>query len=141
MNAPSQASLPVVDQLFLDRLGEEAGGEESLRKMFVADFIDSLPGLFDRLRSALTTGDLAGSLAAIARLKLTSQAVGADRLGGLLLDLEAELHVEAREADAVVLPRLAAAFLRPIQQCSVQTTQRLQGPYLSPCSHGLSTAL
>ncbi|MEQ7740049.1 hypothetical protein, partial [Escherichia coli] len=79
MKALGQASLPVVDQLFLDRLGEESCGEESLRKMFVADFIDSLPGLFDGLRSALTTGDLTGSLAAIAGLKLTSQAVGAER--------------------------------------------------------------
>lgn len=141
MNALDHPALPVVDQLFLERLGEESGGEESLRKMFVTDFIDSLPGFLDGLRSALTTGDLPGTLAAIADFKLTSQAVGADRLGGLLLDLEAELHVEAREADAVVLPRLAAAFMRPIKQCSLQTTQRLQGPYLSPCSNGLSTAL
>jgi hypothetical protein len=132
VNALDHAALPVVDQPFLDRLGEESGGMGSLRRMFVADFIDSLPALLDRLRSGLTTGDLAGSLAAIASLRLTSQTVGAARLGGLLLDLESELHTEAREADAVVLPRLAATFLRPIQQCSLQTTQRLQGPYLRP---------
>lgn len=132
MNALDHAALPVVDQLFLERLGEESGGEESLRELFVTDFIDNLPGFLDGLRSALTTGDLAGSLVAIAGFKLTCQAVGAQRLGGLLLDLESELHVEARESDAVVLPRLAAIFLRPIRQCSLQTTQRLQGPYRSP---------
>lgn len=132
MNALDHAALPVVDQPFLDRLGAESGGEESLRRMFVADFIGTLPDRLDRLRSALTTGDLAGSLDAISGLKLTSQAVGAARLGGMLLDLESELHREIRGADAVVLPRLAAAYLRPIQQCSLQTTQRLQGPFLRP---------
>jgi histidine phosphotransfer protein HptB len=79
------------------------------------------------LRLALTTGDLEGSMDAVLSLKTSSQMVGAERLAGLALDLENEIRAEARHADmTVALPRLAATFLRPITQCSRQTTHRLQ---------------
>jgi hypothetical protein len=41
-------------------------------------------------------------------------------------ELEGEFRIETRVADAGGVPRLAALFLRPIQLCGLQTTQRLE---------------
>jgi hypothetical protein len=49
--------------------------------------------------------------------------------------LEGEIRTEAYDADiAVILPRLAASFLHPINRCSRQTMHRLQ----AQCSPGAS---
>ena len=127
MSTPDDAPKPLVDQSVLDRLREELDEQEGYSRVFVGNFIHFLPTRLDRLRLALTTGDLEGSMDAVLSLKTSSQMVGAERLAGLAMDLEAEIRAEARHADmAVALPRLAAAFLRPITLCSRQTTHRLQ---------------
>lgn len=127
MGSADDVSGPLVDQAVLDRLREELEDDEGYFRMFVADFIQCLPQRISRLRLALTTGDLDGSMDAVLSLKTSSQMVGAERLAGLAIELESEIRTKARESDvAVVLPRLAATFLRPISQCSRQTTHRLQ---------------
>lgn len=133
MSPSDDARLPLVDQSVLDRLREELEEEEGYCTVFVGNFIDCLPLRIGKLRLALTTGDLEGSVDAVLSLKTSSQMVGAERLAGLALDLEGEIRTEARTADvAVVLPHLAATFLRPINQCSRQTMHRLQ----AQCSPG-----
>ena len=133
MSAADDAPRPLVDQSVLDRLREELEEDEGYCKVFVGNFIEYLPHRIGRLRLALTTGDLEGSVDAVLSLKTSSQMVGAERLAGLAMDLEGELRNEARHSDvAVVLPQLAAAFLRPINLCSRQTMHRLQ----SQCSPG-----
>ncbi|OAE03473.1 Hpt domain-containing protein [Arthrobacter sp. OY3WO11] len=133
MSAADDAPRPLVDQSVLDRLREELEEDEGYCRVFVGNFIEYLPHRIGRLRLALTTGDLEGSVDAVLSLKTSSQMVGAERLAGLAMDLEGELRGEARHSDvAVVLPQLAAAFLRPISQCSRQTMHRLQ----SQCSPG-----
>ncbi|MGO4236417.1 Hpt domain-containing protein [Pseudarthrobacter sp. YAF2] len=127
MSTPDDAPRPLVDPSVLDRLREELEEEEGYSRVFVANFIDYLPERLDKLRLALTTGDLEGSMDAVLSLKTASQMVGAERLAGMAQDLEAEIRAEARHADmSVALPRLAATFLRPITQCSRQTIHRLQ---------------
>ncbi|MFP5313123.1 MAG: Hpt domain-containing protein [Actinomycetes bacterium] len=127
MSTPNDAPKPLVDQSVLDRLRDELEEEDGYGRVFVGNFIGFLPERLGRLRLALTTGDLEGSMDAVLSLKTSSQMVGAERLAGLALDLETEIRAEARHADlAVALPRLAAEFLRPITQCSRQTTHRLQ---------------
>lgn len=133
MSAADDAPRPLVDQSVLDRLREELEEDEGYCKVFVGNFIEYLPHRIGRLRLALTTGDLEGSVDAVLSLKTSSQMVGAERLAGLAMDLEGELRSEAGHSDvAVVLPQLAAAFLRPITLCSRQTMHRLQ----SQCSPG-----
>ena len=127
MSSSEDAPRPLVDQAVLDRLREELEEEEGYCKVFVGNFIDCLPNRIGRLRLALTTGDLDGSVDAVLSLKTSSQMVGAERLAGLAMDLEGEIRTEARQADVtVVLPLLAATFLRPISLCSRQTLHRLQ---------------
>jgi HPt (histidine-containing phosphotransfer) domain-containing protein len=127
MSAADDAPRPLVDQSVLDRLREELEDDEGYCSVFVGNFIESLPQRIGRLRLALTTGDLEGSVDAILSLKTSSQMVGAERLAALATDLEGEIRAEAPAADAaVVLPRLAATFLRPINHCSRQTTYRLE---------------
>ncbi|BCW53477.1 MULTISPECIES: Hpt domain-containing protein [unclassified Arthrobacter] len=127
MSTSDDAPRPLVDQSVLDRLREELEEEEGYSRVFVGNFIEYLPQRLARLRLALTTGDLDGSMDAVLSLKTSSQMVGAERLAGLALELENEIRAEARHADmTVALPRLAAAYLRPITQCSRQTTHRLQ---------------
>ena len=135
MSASNDGPRPLVDQSVLDRLREELEEDEGYCRVFVDNFIECLPQRIDRLRLALTTGDLEGSVDAALSLKTSSQMVGAERLAGLALDLEGAIRTEARTSDAaVVLPRLAATFLRPINLCGGLTTHRLQ----AQCSLGAS---
>ena len=127
MMQPDDAGRPLVDQSVLDRLREELDDDEGYCTVFVGNFIQLLPLRIGRLRLALTTGDLDGAVDAVLSLKTSSQMVGAERLAGLAMDLENEMRDEAaRREAAVALPRLAAAFLKPINQCSRQTLHRLQ---------------
>lgn len=135
MTLSGDAGRPLVDRSVLDRLRAELEEDEGYCKIFVGNFIDYLPHRIGRLQQALTTGDLDGSVDAVLSLKTSSQMVGAERLAGLAMALEGEIRREACKADvAVVLPRLAASFLRPISHCSRQTMHRLQ----SQCSLGAS---
>ncbi len=135
MSASDDAPRPLVDQSVLDRLREELAEDEGYCRVFVDNFIECLPERIDRLRLALTTGDLEGSADAVLSLKTSSQMVGAERLAGLAMDLEGAIRTDAGTSDAaVVLPRLAATFLRPINLCSDLTTHRLQ----AQCSLGAS---
>ena len=127
MMQPDDAGRPLVDQSVLDRLREELDDDEGYCTVFVGNFIQLLPLRIGRLRLALTTGDLDGAVDAVLSLKTSSQMVGAERLAGLAMDLENEMRDEAaRREAAVALPRLAATFLKPINQCSRQTLHRLQ---------------
>lgn len=126
---------PLVDQSVLNRLREELEEDEGYCRVFVGNFIDYLPDRIGRLWRALTTGDLDGSVDAVLSLKTSSQMVGAERLASLAMALEGEIRTEAYDADiAVILPRLAASFLHPINRCSRQTMHRLQ----AQCSPGAS---
>lgn len=127
MMQPDDAGRPLVDQSVLDRLREELDDDEGYCTVFVGNFIQLLPQRIGRLRLALTTGDLDGAVDAVLSLKTSSQMVGAERLAGLAMDLESEMRDDAARREAeVALPRLAAAFLKPINQCSRQTLHRLQ---------------
>ena len=135
MTQPDDSSRPLVDQSVLDRLRAELDDDEGYCTVFVANFIEYLPHRIARLRLALTTGDLDGAIDAVLSLKTSSQMVGAERLAGLAMDLEAAIRDESRQADAAVsLPHLAAAFLKPIDQCSRQTLHRLQAQRSSGAS-------
>jgi HPt (histidine-containing phosphotransfer) domain-containing protein len=108
-------------------LREELDEDEGYCTVFVGNFIDYLPRRIGRLRLALTTGDLEGAVDAVLSLKTSSQMVGAERLAGLALELESAIRSDSSHYDvAVALPRLAAAYLKPINQCSKQTLHRLQ---------------
>jgi HPt (histidine-containing phosphotransfer) domain-containing protein len=127
MTQSDDAGRPLVDQSVLDRLREELDEDEGYCTVFVENFIDYLPRRIGRLRLALTTGDLDGAVDAVLSLKTSSQMVGAERLAGLALDLESAIRGDSSQTDvAVALPRLAAVYLKPINQCSKQTLHRLQ---------------
>jgi HPt (histidine-containing phosphotransfer) domain-containing protein len=127
MGPSEDAGRPLVDQSVLDRLRVELDEDEGYCTVFVGNFIDYLPFRIGKLRLALTTGDLDGAVDAVLSLKTSSQMVGAERLAGLALDLERCIREESPRAEpSVALPRLAASYLRPINQCSRQTLHRLQ---------------
>jgi histidine phosphotransfer protein HptB len=136
MTPSDDADRPLVDQSVLDRLRAELEEDEGYCSVFVGNFIDYLPHRIGHLKLALTTGDLDGSVDAVLSLKTSSQMVGAERLAGLAGALEGAIRTEGLDADAavVVLPKLAASFLRPISRCSRQTMNRLQ----AQCSPGAS---
>jgi HPt (histidine-containing phosphotransfer) domain-containing protein len=118
---------PLLDPSVLERLREELDDDEGVWKVFVQNFIAQLPERNEKLRQALTTGDVTGSMDAVLSLKTSCQMVGAERLAALAMDLEQALRHDIRTTDpAVALPHLAAAHLRRIKQCSRQTTYLLQ---------------
>ncbi|MFJ5959072.1 Hpt domain-containing protein [Pseudarthrobacter oxydans] len=123
---PAADSPPLVDRSVLDRLGRELDDDgEGYTRIFVANFIACLPGRIERLRLALTTGDLEAAVDAVLSLKTSSQMVGAERLAALAMDLETEVRGEASRADMITLPNLAASFLRPIDRCGSHTVHIL----------------
>ncbi|PTT62136.1 Hpt domain-containing protein [Arthrobacter sp. HMWF013] len=123
---------PLLDPTVLSRLRDELDDDEGVWKVFVQNFIEALPQRTEKLRMALTTGDLTGALDAVLSLKTSSQMVGAERLAGLAFDLELAIRDETRDNEPVtVLPRLATEHLRPIIKCSRQTTYLLL-EYLQP---------
>lgn len=116
----------LVDRSVLDRLGKELDDDgEGYTRIFVANFITCLPGRIERLRLALTTGDLEAAVDAVLSLKTSSQMVGAERLAGLAMDLETEVRGRASRSDIMALPKLAAEFLSPIASCGSQTVHIL----------------
>ena len=120
------ASLPLLDQAVLRKLREELDDDDGLWRVFVQNFIELLPERSERLRLALTTADLPGAVTAVLSLKTSSQMVGAEQLAGLAFDLEQSLRIDGLTEPDRVLPRLAAAHLRRVIQCSRQTTYLLQ---------------
>jgi HPt (histidine-containing phosphotransfer) domain-containing protein len=117
----------LLDSSVLLRLREELDGDEGVWKVFIQNFVAHLPSRTEKLRLALTTGDSAGAMVAVLSLKTSSQMVGAQRLSGLMLELEYLLRVECSDRDpAVALPRLAAGRLVPIKQCAQQTRYFLE---------------
>jgi HPt (histidine-containing phosphotransfer) domain-containing protein len=120
-------SLPLLDQAALDRLRDELDDDEGVWSVFVRNFIAQLPQRTERLRLALTTGDLAGTLDAVLSLKTSSQMVGAERLAEFAMRLERSVRNETSQAEpGEVLPRLAAAHLKTIMKCSRQTSDLLE---------------
>ena len=120
-------AVPLLDPAVLERLRTELDDDDGVWKVFVQNFIEHLPHRTEKLRLALTTGDLTGAMDAVLSLKTSSQMVGAERLAGLAMDLERSLRRESVDAEpARVLPRLAADRLRQIVRCARQTTYLLQ---------------
>lgn len=118
---------PLVDHAVLDRLHTDLDGCDSAWRLFVQNFINALPQRLERLRVALTTGDLPGSVDAVRSLKTASQMVGAERLADLALLLELDQRHRTRNADPqVVLPRLAVDHLRRIKERAAQTSYALE---------------
>jgi hypothetical protein len=123
---PAEASPPLLDRSVLDRLGKELDDDGGgYTRIFVANFIICLPGRIDRLRLALTTGDLEAAVDAVLSLKTSSQMVGAERLAVLAMALETEVRCGASRSDMMTMPNLAASFLRPIDRCGSQTVHIL----------------
>jgi HPt (histidine-containing phosphotransfer) domain-containing protein len=107
----------------LDKLRADLDEYEEVWKVFIQNFINALPGRIERLRSAMTTGDLSGAMDAVLSLKSASQMVGADRLAVLAAELELAQRDRTRDADAsIVLPRLAVEHLPRIKQRAGQTS-------------------
>ncbi|MFJ6159178.1 Hpt domain-containing protein [Pseudarthrobacter sp. NPDC092184] len=122
----ADAAWPLVDRSVLDRLGRELDDDgEGYTKIFVANFIACLPGRIERLRLALTTGDLEAAVDAVLSLKTSSQMVGAERLAALATDLETEVRGGASRSDTMTMPKLAGTFLGPIDRCGSQTVHIL----------------
>ncbi|MBT2533068.1 Hpt domain-containing protein [Arthrobacter sp. ISL-48] len=135
MTQPDDSGRPLVDQSVLDRLLEELDQDEGYFTVFVGKFIELLPARIGKLRLALTTGDLDGTVDAVLSLKTSSQMVGAERLAGLAMDLEGAIRNESQLGDPTVgLPRLAAMYLKPIDHCSKQTLHRLEAQRSSGAS-------
>ncbi|ACL40826.1 conserved hypothetical protein [Pseudarthrobacter chlorophenolicus A6] len=126
MRIPANPKPPVVDKAFLLELELDREQGNGCRQVFVDDFIAGLPRRVDRLRLALSTADTAGALAAARALKVSSQMVGAERLAGLMLDLEEELRGPAYEAETIRLPKLAVVFYTPVNRCAMRTADHLQ---------------
>jgi HPt (histidine-containing phosphotransfer) domain-containing protein len=118
-------ALSLLDYAALDRLRGELNDDQGLCKVFVENFIAYLPTRSERLRRALTTGDVTAALDAVLGLKTSSQMVGAERLGELAFELERSIRLEAKADPARVLPRLAVTHLGPIVRCGRQTTYPL----------------
>jgi HPt (histidine-containing phosphotransfer) domain-containing protein len=116
---------PLLDSTVLDRLRAELEVDDGVWTAFVHNFLALLPRRTERLRTALTTGDLPGALDAVLSLKTSSQMVGAERLGELAFDLERSIRLDARAEPDRVLPRLAADHLRTIKKCEQQTADLL----------------
>jgi HPt (histidine-containing phosphotransfer) domain-containing protein len=117
----------LLDPVVLAKLRAELDDDEGVWKVFVQNFIAYLPERIERLRQTLTTGDRKGALDAVLSLKTSGQMVGAERLAWLAMNLEQAIRNDTRDSDpGVALPRLAAAHLRRITQCSRQTTYLLQ---------------
>jgi HPt (histidine-containing phosphotransfer) domain-containing protein len=120
-------AVPLLDQAALDRLRDELDEDEGVWRVFVRNFIAQLPRRTEKLRLALTTGDLAGTLDAVLSLKTSSQMVGAERLAQFAIGLERSVRTETSQAGpGDVLPRLAAVHLKTIIKCSRQTSDLLQ---------------
>jgi HPt (histidine-containing phosphotransfer) domain-containing protein len=120
-------ALPLLDPAALNRLRDEVDDDEGVWKVFVRNFMAQLPQRTEKLRLALTTGDLPGSLDAVLSLKTSSQMVGAERLAEFALSLERLVRAETQQsAPENVLPRLAAAHLKTIMKCGRQTSDLLQ---------------
>jgi HPt (histidine-containing phosphotransfer) domain-containing protein len=116
-----------LDESVLDRLRAELDDDEGIWKVFVQNFIALLPHRIERLRVALTTGDLVGALDAVLSLKTSSHMVGAKLLTATAVNLELSLRQECNQDDpALALPRVAATHLRRIKQCAGPTTYLLQ---------------
>lgn len=116
---------PFVDTSVIRRLEEELD-DGGYTQIFVSNFIKCLPGRIERLRLALTTGDLESAVDAVLSLKASCQMVGAEQLAGLATNLESALRSELARSNAMVaLPQQAAIFLRPLKDCSRQSIYRL----------------
>lgn len=72
MKTDEMAALPLLDLSVLERLRTKADDGEWIWKVFVRNFVTGLPHTIERLRLALTTGDLTGALSAALSLKSSS---------------------------------------------------------------------
>ncbi|MET1089263.1 MAG: Hpt domain-containing protein [Arthrobacter sp.] len=124
---------PLLNHAVLDKLRtdfedyEDYEDYEDVWRVFSRNFITALPLRIDRLRVALTTGDLPDAIDALLSLKSASQQVGAERLAALTLDLEMAVREGTRDRDpSGILPWLAAEHLPRIRQCAGQTSYILE---------------
>ncbi|TLM83672.1 Hpt domain-containing protein [Pseudarthrobacter sp. NamE2] len=119
-------TLPILDKAVLDRLRDELEDDEGIWRLFVQDFITQLPRRTERLRAALTGGDMAEAVDAVLSLRTSSQMVGAERLAAIALHVEEALRQATGADPADALPRLAATYQRRINQCGEQTRNLLK---------------
>jgi HPt (histidine-containing phosphotransfer) domain-containing protein len=113
--------VPVVNVVVLSKLRTEQEHGEGVWTLFVQAFLGNLPINVDRLRQALTTGDLLGAREAVRMLETSAQMVGAERLAGLTLQLEHLLRNPAPGNEVAVLTQSAAAQLSRIRRAALQT--------------------
>ena len=117
---------PLLDTSVLQRLRGEVDDEEGIWKVFVQNYINELPLRVERLRLALTTGDIEGAEDAVLSLQTSSEMIGAVRLAALTLEVQESIYHTEPENTGTVFPRLAAAQLRGIYRCAQQTMDHLQ---------------
>lgn len=92
----------------LEHLDAHIDDPEGYWKVFAENYLQLLPTRVERIRLALTSADLEGSLDAVLSLKTSSQMIGADRLAALALKLERAIRAGTPENNvAVLLPKLA----------------------------------
>lgn len=127
MTLPADGLPPVLHPSVLENLLLELDEDEGVWKVFIRDYINLLPSRIERLRMALTTGDLPGATDAVLSLKTSSQMVGAQRLASLAELLQLALPQPSGTSDpAIALPRLAAAHYQALKACSLLTVQVLK---------------
>jgi HPt (histidine-containing phosphotransfer) domain-containing protein len=130
-NAPwtnaQDSARPLLDHAVLDKLRADLDDYEEVWRVFVKNFVAALPLRIDRMRLALTTGDLPDAIDALLSIKTASQQVGAERLAALALDLELAVREGTRDRDpSGVLPWLAADHLPRLRHCAGQTSYILE---------------
>lgn len=119
--APRQA--PLVCTETLHSLEESLFGERELCRNFVFRYIDMWPGRFERIHTALSSGDCEQAMDAILGLRSSSIMVGAAQLGQLSTDL-IKLLEKGRLSTA-------SHKISGLRACGIQTTSQLQASYLS----------
>jgi hypothetical protein len=113
--------VPVVDAAVLSKLRTEQEHGEGVWTLFVQAFLGNLPVRVERLRQALTTGDVQGAREGVRILLTSAQMVGAERLAGFTLQLGYLLREPAPGSEAVVLFHPAVAQLSRVRRAALQT--------------------
>lgn len=127
MSQENSASVPLLDIAVLTRLTAESKAGHGIWRVYVRNFLAEAPLILKNLRTALTSGDIRGSLDSLLGLRTAGQLVGALRLTALTLNLEADVRGAADSRDpGGALPALAVLHLQRILRCAQKTFHKLE---------------
>lgn len=114
---------PLVCITTLLELEDSLGGEKDLTRNFVRRYIEMWPGRFERIYTAVTSGNKADALDSALSLRSSALMVGAARLGTVTNDL---IHLlECRDHSEATIK------MASLKSCGNQTAGQLQTLYLS----------